>query len=276
MIASRFVITSVLALLLTGAVGLIGWETDWGRRLVGSDNRLQSTKRASLDTKILPAFALAPLSPSGTGYRETIERPLFIPTRRPAPAGGGVQIAMKKGQFKLAGTTVSESISVAYLLETANNKTHRINRGAEINGMIVESVASNRVVLKQGEETEELLLRSSNSPKLPPPPPVAMAAPQVQTGQPAQQSGQQAIPAPNAPPSMPTAATVGFAPPGVNVPTGMPPGGNPMAQNPPGVGYPGGPGVAPGQNPANPAEAAAAQDPNQPAVRRRRFQNLPQ
>jgi hypothetical protein len=281
MIASRFVITSVLALLLTGAVGLIGWETDWGRRLVGSDNRLQSTKRASLDTKILPAFALAPLSPSGTGYRETIERPLFIPTRRPAPVGNTTQMAMKKGQFRLAGTTVSEQMSVAYLFETSTNKTLRVNRGAEVNGITVESVSANRVVLKQGDETEELFLRTSSSPKPPPPPPVAAAPGQPGGQTPGQapgtsgnvlQAGQ--APAPM-PPPMPS-----FAPPGVNVQAGLPPGAAVGAPPMPTGMSAGGPlipgGQAPNMNgPTDPA-AAPAVDPNNPVVRRRRFQNLPQ
>jgi hypothetical protein len=276
MMAPRFVITGVLVAMLTLTVGVIGWETDWGRRFGGSENRLQSTKRAALDTKVLPPFALAPLSPAGTGYRETIERPLFIPTRRPAPAGSGTQMAMKKGQFRLAGTTVSENISVAYLFETANNKTHRINKGAEIYGMTVDAVSANRVVLKQGDETEELLLRTSTSPRPPPPPPVAAATPPGQPPQPGQ-PGQQVIPAPATPPGMPAAAVAGFAPPGVAVQGGVPPGVNPMAQTAPGVMNPNAGGPAPGaQNPTNPAAADAAQDPNQPAARRRRFQNLPQ
>ncbi len=264
----RYLITGTLVAMIGATVALIGWETDWGRTFGGNDERLQSTKRASLDTKMLPPFALAPMSPAGAGYREMVERPLFIPTRRPAPAGSGTQMAMKKGQFRLAGTTVSESVSVAYLFETVNNKTHRINKGAEINGMLVDTVTPTRVVLKQGDETEELLLRTSTSPK-PPPPPVAAATPQGQPPQPGQ-PGQQVIPAPGAPPGMPPTAVAGFAPPGS---AGQ--GGNPLAQNAPGLGNPNGAGSAPGaQNPANPA--AAAQDPNQPAARRRRFQNLPQ
>jgi general secretion pathway protein N len=276
----RYMITTVLGLLLVAALAIIGWETDWGRAIGGSSGYASANKRASLDTKVLPQFALAPLSPLGSGYSETVERPLFIPTRRPAPAGNTTQMAMKKGQFRLAGTTVSEQISVAYLFETGTNKTLRVNKGAAVNGITVESVSANRVVLKQGDETEELFLRTSNSPKPPPPPPVAAApgqpggqAPGQAPGAPANvaQGGQGPVPS-----QMPA-----FTPPGVNPQAGYPPGAAMTAPPlPPGTST-GGPQIPGGQNPntnspTDPAATPAGVDPNNPAARRRRFQNLPQ
>ncbi len=277
----RYVISATLGALLTVSLALIGWETDWGRAIGGTSGYASVNKRASLDTRVLPQFALVPLFPSGSGYRETVERPLFIPTRRPAPVGNTTQMAMKKGQFRLAGTTVSEQMSVAYLFETSTNKTLRVNRGAEVNGITVESVSANRVVLKQGDETEELFLRTSSSPKPPPPPPVAAAPGQPGGQTPGQapgtsgnvlQAGQ--APAPM-PPAMPS-----FAPPGVNVQAGLPPGAAVGAPPMPTGMSAGGPlipgGQAPNMNgPTDPA-AAPAVDPNNPVVRRRRFQNLPQ
>jgi hypothetical protein len=277
----RYVISATLGALLIVSMAVIGWETDWGRAIGGTSGYASVNKRASLDTRVLPQFALVPLFPSGSGYRETVERPLFIPTRRPAPVGNTTQMAMKKGQFRLAGTTVSEQISVAYLFETSTNKTLRVNRGAEVNGITVESVSANRVVLKQGDETEELFLRTSSSPKPPPPPPVAATPGQPGGQTPGQapgasgnvlQAGQ--APAPM-PPPMPS-----FAPPGVNVQAGLPPGAAVGAPPMPTGMSAGGPlipgGQAPNMNgPTDPA-AAPAVDPNNPVVRRRRFQNLPQ
>jgi hypothetical protein len=281
----RYAITSVLGVLLLAALAIIGWETDWGRAIGGTNGYAAANKRASLDTKVLPQFALAPMSPAGSGYSETVERPLFIPTRRPAPAGNTTQMAMKKGQFRLAGTTVSEQISVAYLFETGTNKTLRVNKGAEVNGITVDSVSANRVVLKQGDETEELFLRTSNSPKPPPPPPVA-AGPGQSPGQAAGQApsvpgavapaGQMPSPA-QMPVPMPT-----FAPPSVNAQPGYPPGAAMSAPPLPTGMSAGGPPVPRAQNPNtntnNPNDPAATpgMDPNNPAVRRRRFQNLPQ
>ena len=268
--SSRFALTTVLGALLVGALAVIGVETDWYRSPVGARSTGSSTKAPTLDTKVLPQFALAPLSPTGIGYRETVERPLFIPTRRPAPLGNSAQMAMKKGQFRLAGTSVSEQISVAYLFETGTNKTYRVNKGADINGMTVESVFANRVVLKQGDETEELSLRTSNSPRPPPPPPQVAGASSApgQPPPPGAPGPQGVIGA--APPQPTTAPTAGFAPPGVAIQGGMGQGVSTAASRPPGA-----PAAAVVTD-ADPAAAPAAPDPNQPQLRRRRFQNLPQ
>lgn len=274
MMSSRPALATVLCVLLAGTLAAIGFETDWGRSLMGGRSAGSNAKTPSLETKVLPRFALAPLSPTGSGYRETVERPLFIPTRRPAPAGNSAQMAMKKGQFRLAGTTVSEQVSVAYLFETGTNKTHRVNKGADINGMTVESVFANRVVLKQGDETEELSLRTASSPRLPPPPQQvagASLAPGQQPGAPVPQAMAGA-----APPQPPAAPPPGFAPPGGTFQAGMgqaaPPGMG-QAVAPSGARPPGAPAAA---QDADPAAAPAAADPNQAQQRRRRFQNLPQ
>jgi general secretion pathway protein N len=272
-IADRYVFTAALSGALAIVVAVIAWETDFGQRLWGEPAAATSNPAPTDPPKLLPAFKLSGLE---TGFKETLERPLFVPTRRPAPAGAGTQTAMKKGQFRLAGTTVSEQVSVAYLYEIATNKTHRINKGAEIGGMTVESVASNRVTLKQGEEMEELVLRTSNSPRPPPPPaqvagaPQPGAAPNPAAGQPGQ-PGQPAVavaPQPVAPPGMP----------GSNFgPAGQPPVPPSMTAAGAGAGAPGAPSAyPPNQNPNNPAAAQPTADPNQPQLRRRRFQNLPQ
>ncbi len=264
---SRHLLTVVLGSLLLVALAVVGWQTDWGRTWRGTTANATPNKAASFDTKILPAFALAPLSPSGSGYRETVERPLFVPTRRPAPAGSGAQGSMKKGQFRLAGTTVSEQLSVAYLFDPSANKTHRVNKGADFNGMTVESVTTNRVVLRQGDDTEELVLRTSTSPPRPPPAPQMAGAP----------GGSAVAAASEAAASMgsPPIAMPGASPP---FPPGFGPGVSPGAGS--AAAAPSPPPVAPlARAPAvqnTDPTAQTAQDPNQSPQRRRRFQNLPQ
>lgn len=269
MIADRYVLTAVLSGALAIVVGVIAWETDFGQRLWGEPAMSTSNAAAAAPPKLLPAFKLGALE---TGFKETLERPLFVPTRRPAPAGAATQTAMKKGQFRLAGTTVSDQVSVAFLYEIATNKTHRVNKGAEISGIMVDSVAGNRVTLKQGDEIEELVLRTATSPRPPPPAqtagaPQPGAAPNPAAGPPGQPAVA-AAPQPVAPPGMPGS---NFGPAGQPpVPPSMTAGGATAA--PPGVpaAYP------PNQNPNNPAAAQPTADPNQPQLRRRRFQNLPQ
>lgn len=266
---ARYFLTAILSLLLIAALAFIGWETDWGRALRGEAPD-PSTRVATLDTNVLPAFQLPPLEPN---YKETIERPLFLSARRPAPPSNiTTQVAMKKGQFKLAGTTVSAGVSVAYLVETATNKTHRVNMGEDINGIKVERVDATRVVMKQGDEMEELTLRSSVSPKLPPQQVAAVSPNPGQPGMPGQPtSGMPGVPGGNFGPPLP-ANQQGQQVPGM-VPNQMAPGFIPN-QGPPQVA-----GVPQQQTQQIPGQATAVPaptDPNGVQMRRRRFQNLPQ
>jgi general secretion pathway protein N len=268
----RYAVSAVIATATVATAGVIGWQTDWGRAFGDQDPDV-AARRGTLDTTVLPAHKLAPLD---SEYKQIAERPLFVPTRRPAPpANSAPQVVMKKGQFKLAGTTVGKDISVAYLVETASNKTHRVNMGNEINGIRVERVDASRVVLKQGEDTEELVLRTSQSPKLPPPPQVA-AVP----GQAVPAGGLPGVPGGNfGPPLQPGQVPPGQIMPGQMVqgqfPAGQSSGGPQMPV--PGVTAGGTPLPNPNQNPnANNPAATQAPDPNAVQMRRRRFQNLPQ
>ncbi len=276
MIAARFLISSLLGLSLATTVGVIGWETDWGRLLIADAATDSKQRIASLDSKILPAYSLAPMT---AHYKETVERPLFIPTRRPAPASTASLTTMKKGQFKLAGTTVGAEVSVAYLYEAATNKTHRVNMGSDINGINVATVEATKVVLQLGDDREELSLRTSTSPK-PLPPHVAASAAPGQPGQPGQFNQPRAMD-PMGGPIPGNAAVAGS---GSSLPQpGM--GGSDMggAPVPPMAAAPGsgpqaarvGPGVNV-QDASNADVPAPPADPNAPQTRRRRFQNLPQ
>jgi general secretion pathway protein N len=280
-LAERYWLTALLSLGIAASAGVVAWQTDFGRALVGAPKISTASQRAATETKLAPAFALPPLE---SAYSEMRDRPLFIPTRRPAPQGTGAQVAMKKGQFRLTGTTVSEQISVAYLFEAATNKTHRVNKGAEINGIMVDVVAANRVTLKQGDEIEELSLRTSTSPKPPPPPPPQVAGVAGQPGMPGVPVSPTQVPMPagavaNAAPgqfqqgvaALPGVPGGNFGPP---LQQGAAPGGSPTPQGT--LGMQVNPNaVAPGAtNPAN--QANPSNDPNQPQLRRRRFQNLPQ
>ena len=261
----RYAITTVLALMLAAVAAAIGWETDWGRRLHADSPPPPSGRVATLDNKILPAFALPPID---ANYKETVERPLFIPTRRPAPAGAASQTAMKKGQFKLAGTTVSAGVSVAYLFEAATNKTHRVNLGQDINGINVSAVETSRVVLKQGEDSEELSLRTSSSPKVLPTQVAAVSPVPGSPGQPGQPGQPQPMVAGAVTAAMPmVTATAALGS------SAMPPG--PGAGSPSPVSMPNAPGL-PRLAPGNAENAAPSTDPNAAQTRRRRFQNLPQ
>ena len=252
----RHGLTALLGLCALASLAVIGYETEWGHSLRSTATAAAGARKAEM-VATLPAFALTPLE---TGYRESGERPLFLPTRRPVLAVAVSQVVMKKGQFKLTGTSVAPDMSVAYMQEVSSGKTIRVTKGQEINGIKLEIVESARVVLKQGDDSEELTLRTAASPPKPPPaaPPGAVVA---------GQSG--SVPAT----SGPAAAFM--------------PGGAPVAQTP----LPAGsaattPPAAPQQMAisilrsaapvAAPNANEAPADSNPAAQRRRRFQNAPQ
>ena len=251
----RYGVTAVLSALLVGVAAVIGYEIDWGQS--GSAPVVVPTKVAAQNSEqaLLPSYVLPPIDPT---YKETVERPLFIPTRRPAPEGTALAAgSMKKGQYKLTGTSINSTMTVAYLVETASGKALRALKGAEVgqgSGIKVDTVEATRVILRQGDETEELTLRTTASP--PRPATAVVAAPSA----PGQPIAQQPF-GPGVPPQM----------------GGLPPTAGPV----PGmIAVPSGAIAAGAVKPAGEASslspAAPPVDPNAALQRRRRFQNLPQ
>lgn len=109
-----------------------------------------------VEAKLLPSFTLPPEAQSTS---ETVARPLFVPTRRLSPPVAAATLAtMRKGQFVLTGVTVLPEESFVFLKEVATGKTQSVKKGAMVNGITVHTVEPRRVVLRQGEETEELPL----------------------------------------------------------------------------------------------------------------------
>lgn len=167
----RYGLTALIGALVFALLAVIGYETQWGSSLSLLPASAVGQVAKSGDISLLPAFGLPALD---TGFKETLERPLFLPTRRPLPTVVGAgQLVMKKGQFRLAGTIVNQDLPYAFLVEIATGKGMRVARGAEISstGISVATIDGARVVLKQGEETEEITLRTASSPPQTAPPP---------------------------------------------------------------------------------------------------------
>src|SRR5215831_18326973 len=157
-----------------------GLETDWGRSVEARPQPAQVIEAKPVATALLPEYEIA----GGVAARaETVERTLFNPTRRPAPAlaqDGSGPGRMKRGQFALTGTMLIEGKNTAFLREIPGNKSRHVRAGETINGMRVADVKSDRVVLALGDESEELLLKVATNPR-PTPQPV-VAAPQPAQG----------------------------------------------------------------------------------------------
>lgn len=254
----RYGLTAMLGLAAVFSLGVIGFETGWGQAMRPPLPTANDVPRPSDMLATLPAFTLPALEGA---FKETAERPLFSPTRRPAALNLAANVpAMKKGQFKLSGTAVNSDLTIAYLREVTSGKTVRVAKGKEINGMTLATVEVNRVVLKQGEETEELMLGTAPSPPAPakvaPPPPGPAQA-------------LQPTPPAGAPPPV---ASVDASAPSQARPIPLPP--NALVPAPGQAVLPGF--VMPAGGAPAPTQVVPSSDPATTAQRRRRFQPTPQ
>jgi hypothetical protein len=174
-----------------------------------------------VEAKLLPPFTLPPEAEVAP---ETTARPLFVPTRRPSPPlATAAPSTMKRGQYVLTGVTVTPDAAFAFLKEVAGGKTKSVRKGTQVNGLTVETVEPRRVVLRQGEELEELSLNIQVPPRMVaapapsatvPPAPGAVPVPPGSAVPPARTS-----PAGIVPPGFPGGTSPASAP----TPSGTPP-----------------------------------------------------
>jgi hypothetical protein len=146
-----FLAAVALALLV-----IIGIETGWGSRFRSPVPSGASKPPAPVEAKVLPTLvATAPEQ----AYPETVARPLFTPTRRPAPTAPVVAAPnIPRGMFTLHGVTIAGDTRIAMLREKSSGKVHRVEVGREVNGAKVASIDPERVVLRLGDENEEVVM----------------------------------------------------------------------------------------------------------------------
>jgi hypothetical protein len=163
--------------------GVIGWETQWGQRLDPPPPAATPAPPAAVKVAVLPEFKL---EGGPESRRETVDRTLFNPTRRPAPpppAAAAPAATMQRGQFALTGTTLVDGKATALLREVKGGKPVRVHKGETVNGMLVEDVRADRVRLTMNGESEDVMMKVAAGPKTT----VQPAAPApMQAGAPAQ------------------------------------------------------------------------------------------
>lgn len=158
---------------------LLGFEIDWGRRMHRLPDPPAAIEARPVSPALLPEYKI---DGGLAGRSETVNRTLFNPTRRPAPAlaADTGRRQMQRGQFLLTGTTLAGDRSIAFLKEVAGGKSRTVRQGEQINGMVVTEVKPDRVKLTLGDEAEELVLKVAVGPRAtiaPSPQPVAAGAP---------------------------------------------------------------------------------------------------
>ena len=149
---------------LAALAGMLGWETDWGRAIDKGPQPAEAAAPTPVVASLLPEYAI----PGGLSARtETVQRTLFTPTRRAAPAAVQESAAarIQRGQFALTGTTIVDGKNTAFLRELAGNKSRRVHAGETINGMQVAEVKPDRVKFTLGDDSEELVLKVATNPR---------------------------------------------------------------------------------------------------------------
>lgn len=120
---------------------------------------------ARADNSLQPRFSLLPLQ---QGFAETTARSIFVPSRRSSISAVQAMPAMQPGQFILLGSLITPDKRIAMLREVATGKVMRVEQGKEIRGIMVASVYPEKVILTQGDGTEELALKIQPPARLPP------------------------------------------------------------------------------------------------------------
>ena len=155
---------------------LIGWETDWGHALTHVPALQENVGPQPVNVALMPEYKV---DGGVEGNRETVDRTLFNPTRRPAPptvvAAG--RSSMPKGKFVLTGTTVVDQKATAFLRETNGGRSRRVQQGETVDGMLVAEVRADRVKLTMNNDVEELTLKVAAGPRATVQPVVAPVAP---------------------------------------------------------------------------------------------------
>jgi hypothetical protein len=176
-----FIATLLLGVALLALVA-IGIEIGWGRRISLPLPEVKRQENKLALAPLLPEFGLPPLDPS---YHAVLERPLFVPTRRPPPPPpppAPVKPAMKKGQFLLVGAIITKERKIAILREVANGKVARVEEGKEINGIKLEKLEPEKATLTQWDDREDIIMKIQPMPKVLPQ--TAQVPPPMVPGQP--------------------------------------------------------------------------------------------
>jgi hypothetical protein len=158
-------------------VAALGFETDWGRSVGFEAPAGGAAPPQPVEVALLPEYGI---DGGLEARKETVDRVLFNPTRRPAPPAtqsAADAATMKRGLYTLTGTTVVGNVATAFLREVNGGKSRSVRQGETLGGMLVAEVKPDHVRLKQGAEFEDLQLKIASGPKTTVQPAVVTTAP---------------------------------------------------------------------------------------------------
>ena len=112
-----------------------------------------------------PSRAAASLPPL-ENFSEIVDRPLFIPSRRPIQADDGAVSGsgVTRNQFILVGVVIAAEERMAVMQRRAARDILRVVEGQQIDGWTVESITPEGVRLRHDDLIEEITLRETTGP----------------------------------------------------------------------------------------------------------------
>lgn len=173
----RYPLICALAILAGVLVLVLALEYASSAALHEKVSATATSQGVPVQTKLLPPIAA--VNPEQE-YAETGARPLFTPTRRPAPVLAQANVGtMAKGQFILTGVISAGGMKIALLREKASGRVVRVEQGKDVNGITVAQIEPEQVTLAQGgdQEVVPLLVMKGPAPAPAPAVPAAAAAP---------------------------------------------------------------------------------------------------
>jgi hypothetical protein len=153
---------------------VIGWETDWGEAIHRPLVLAAAPEPKAVTPTLLPEYKP---TAGPEAYAEVVDRPLFSPTRKPAPPPPPPERPkpqMQTGQYQLTGTIEVGNKLYAFLQEVKSGRGLRAAQGDVLStGLKLAKVEADRVVLTQYDGEEEVRLIVAKSTRLTPtaPPP---------------------------------------------------------------------------------------------------------
>ncbi len=109
-------------------------------------------------------------------YAEVIERPLFLPDRRPPEEDAGQDQALTEVEsasldgLDLTAVIMTPDETVAWVLDQAKQGLVKLRTGEDVAGWKVQEIRKDRLLLERQGETNTLLLRIYSAPSIPPRP----------------------------------------------------------------------------------------------------------
>lgn len=153
---STWVLAAVIAVL-----GLLIWQllaADMGPPVA----QPRPTAAAARDTSVTPASFGMELGPIER-YAAMVDRPLFDATRRPPPPAVPEQArntpAQAPPQFTLQGVVLAPGRRSAIFRNITTSKVMRVTEGSRLGEWTVESLETDRAILRHRDSTHEIVLR---------------------------------------------------------------------------------------------------------------------